>query len=432
MNLIVKNLNKISGDHGLSKKELLSSRNKIKSYLKNIEDKDQGFYKIINELGMVDAVETYARLAKGKFKDIVVLGIGGSSLGTICLQQSLKHLYENELTNSRYPKLHVIDNVDPELILALDDIISLKDTLFVVISKSGTTPEPMSQFFYYFNKIKKAKLNIKNHLVFITDTEKGLLREIANKEGIFTLDVPDDVGGRFSVLTPVGLLPAALIGIDIRKLLKGARRGRDLFLDTNIHNNLPFQIATMQYLLYQKGKVMNVIMPYSNRLIKFADWYKQLLAESIGKEKDNNGNIVNVGITPLNALGATDQHSQLQLFNEGPNDKFIIFINIVSKGKEIKIPNPYPNDKTLDYLKGVTFNQLLKTEMLGTADAITHNNRPNITIEIEKVNEESLGELFMIFEGATAFLGEFFNINAYNQPGVEMSKVLTKKYLLKK
>ena len=401
----------------------------IAEYLDNIHQKNQGFHTIVDNEKVVDEVLEFTSSVEGKYKDIVVLGIGGSALGTICLQQSLKHLYENELDTQDNPRLYVLDNIDPVLIKETEDVIAIDKTLFIVVSKSGGTPETLAQYFYFRSLVEHKRLNVKDHFVFITDAEKGLLRKIGNNDNIPSFEVPENVGGRFSVLTPVGLLPAALIGIDIKKLIKGARDMRDLFYSDSIKHNLPFQIASLQYLLSLEGKSITVLMPYSQKLIKFADWYRQLLAESIGKEKDINGNIVNVGLTPVNALGVTDQHSQSQLYNEGPNDKFFIFIKVNDFKVDMEIPVMHAEENSANYLNGISFKKLIHTEQEGTIQALTQNKRPNITLEIDTVNEESLGELFMLFECATAFLGEFFNINAFDQPGVELSKNITKKLL---
>src|SRR3989338_2013001 len=288
----------------------------IKKFLKKIAEKKQGFYKILNDKKTLSEINSFAKKIEGKFSYIVVLGIGGSALGAICLQQSLKHLFENELKNSKTPKLYIIDNIDPVLIKELEDIIDYKKTLFIVITKSGETIETLSQYSYFRKNCEKKKLDIKNHFVFVTDPKNSDLRKIANKEKITSFGIPKNVGGRFSVLTAVGLLPARLIGIKIEKLLAGAKK---------VKKDRAFTLAAIQFLL---KKPMTVLMPYSQKLIKFTDWHRQLLAESIGKKFTNSGKIIHSGITQINALGAHDQHSQLQLYNEGPNDKFVIFIEI--------------------------------------------------------------------------------------------------------
>ncbi len=410
-------------------KESSTQPKTIADVLQKIEKHNQGFYKIIDDKKTFTEIKNFAKKIHGKHKDIVVLGIGGSALGTICLQQSLKHLFENELKkngkSSNWPKLHVLDNIDPSLITELEDIIDYKKTLFIVISKSGCTPETVAQYFYFRHATESHKLDSKKHFVFITDHKNGFLRKTADEEKIPSFAIPENVGGRFSVLTSVGLLPAALIGINIDKMLAGARVARDKFLSTNPKENLSFQLAEIQYALAKKGKTINVLIPYAQKLSRLADWYRQLLAESIGKKLNNKGKIVNVGITPINALGVTDQHSQLQLYNEGPNDKFFIFLEVEKLAPELAIPHSEKNAPKM------SFNKLLKIELDATIASLTQNNRPNITIKIDEINAENLGALFMLFEGATAFLGEMFDINAFDQPGVELSKELTKKAIAK-
>jgi|WetSurMetagenome_2_1015567.scaffolds.fasta_scaffold85053_2 glucose-6-phosphate isomerase len=417
------NLTKVKRVHGLSLNDLRADAAKIKNLLKKIESRKQGFYKVIDDTTVIGKIGAYAKKHRYSHKNIVVLGIGGSALGTICLQQSLKHLFHNELdSSSRYPRLHVLDNIDPALMTEICDVIDIKTTLFIVITKSGTTPETLSQYFFFMEKVKAKRLNPKDHFVFITGHGKSLLRKISRETDIPIFDIPENVGGRFSVLTAVGLLPAALMGINIKKLVEGAREMRKSFLNTNSSRNLPFLLAASQFRLLNKGKTINVMMPYSQKLIRFADWYSQLLAESIGKK--------GIGITPVSALGVTDQHSQNQLYNEGPNDKLFIFIKLAGPGPKLSIKAPGDNRETA-YMKNLTFGKLMDTEMLGTIGALTENDRPNLTVEIDQIDEFHLGGLFMLFEAATAFLGEMLDINAYDQPGVERSKQITKKLLTK-
>lgn len=416
--------------HGITKDAFEKNKDLLALYLKQYKSRGHHFHDVFLDKKVTKDLKQIAKKVQGAYKHIVVLGIGGSALGTLCLQQSLTHLFGYQ-KKKNVPTLHVLDNIDPVLIQEIQDVINLKKTMFVVVSKSGGTPETLSQFFYFYTLLKKKKLSPTKQMIFITDPKNGLLREIADAEEIPTIDHAD-VGGRFSVLSSVGLFPAALMGLNIDKLIAGAQDMRDSFLSPSFAKNLPFQLAAMQYALAQKGKTIHVAMPYAQKLIRFADWYRQLLAESIGKEKDRDGNTVNVGITPVNALGATDQHSQSQLYNEGAHDKLIMFIAAKKLGNTVKIPMPYPKDDRVSYLKNTSFNELIDVERQGTAGAYTKNNRPNLTIIIDAIDEYHLGQLFMLFEGATAFLGEFYNINAYDQPGVELAKQLTKKILLQK
>lgn len=396
------------GSDGLSLSELRAEGSKISGFLKDFEGRDQGFPTLPKLRAPVLAVKELAMKLDGKFKDIVVLGIGGSALGITCVRDALKGPLWNFHSKQR---LFVLDNLDT--VGELEKVIDPDQTLFIVISKSGTTPETMAQYFYFKQKVSK------ENFVFITDGNSGELRAIGKEYGIPMLDIPENVGGRFSVLTPVGLFPAALIGVDIEEILRGAEEMAGLFMKNDFDLNLPFQFAATQYLLEWKyGVHITVMMPYSSRLYMMADWYRQLLAESIGKEGK--------GLTPVRALGVTDQHSQLQLYNEGPKDKLITFIEVE---KEATPQIPQVDRKSLAYLSGLQFHELMNTEKHGTEQALSEYKKPNCTISVREVNEYELGQLFMFFEASIAFLGEYYRINAFDQPGVELSKKLTKQLL---
>lgn len=427
--LNTENLGKVESMHGLSQGELEGNASLIDKYLKNIAGKNQGFYTSIDDDALLDKIDSFAANIAGKYTDIVVLGIGGSALGTICINQSLTHLYQNMLPKADQPRLHVIDNIDPILIKETRDVLDLEKTFFIVATKSGATPETLAQYFYFRNEYLILNIPYNEHFVFITDPKKGFLRTTSLNESILTFEIPENVGGRFSSLTAVGLLPAKLIGLDIRAMIKGAQEMRDNFLKNSLDKNLPFQIANIQYLLSKKGKCLNIMTPYAQKLTRFAEWYRQLLAESIGKKFNNDMELIHCGLTPITALGVTDQHSQSQLYNEGPNDKLHIFIKVKNLGPEIPVVNPQPDAEIISYLNNISFNKLIDTEMQGTVEALTQNDRPNFTVEIDQIDAETLGGLFMLFEGSTAFLGEFMNINAFDQPGVELSKLITKKLL---
>lgn len=424
------NLNKIQPLHGLSQEKFLNTSSLVGPYLEKIHARNQGFYRTIDDVEMVRKVRGFSEKIAGRFCDVVVLGIGGSALGTFCLKQVFKNSFADQCPDAEHPRLHVLDNIDPSLIRDLDAILDYSKTLFLVVTKSGDTPETLAQYFYFLDKAKAQGLKTDEHFVFITDAEKGFLRRVAfDHPEITTFSVPSDVGGRFSVLSSVGLLPAALMGISIEDLLEGARAMRDRFLSTSFEENLPFQLAAAQHLLSQNGKGIHVLMPYSSKLIRFTDWWVQLTAESLGKIKVENGQKTHVGLTPLRAVGAMDQHAQSQLFHEGPNDKVILFIEVRSFENELAIPEAPLEDPAADYLKGVSFDRLLHSEKEATAASLTQYDRPNLTIRVEKLDEKSLGALFMLFEGATAFLGEFFEINAFDQPGVELAKKMTREML---
>lgn len=395
-------------DKGFSLERLKQEAQQIPEFLARFQARDQGFPLLPKLPGPLLAVKKLAADLEGKFENIVILGIGGSALGVNCLRDAIQGPYWNHHGS---PRLFVLDNLD--MIDEIEQVIDLEKTLFVVITKSGRTPETMAQYFYFREKVTK------DQFVFITDPDDGELRRIGKAEGIPMLDIPKNVGGRFSVLTPVGLFPAALLGMDIEALLKGAEDMAKCFYSEDFHTNLPFQLAAVQYLLeWEHGVSMTVMMPYSTRLLTLADWYRQLLAESTGKEGK--------GLTPIRALGVTDQHSQLQLYNEGPCDKLVVFIE-VEKQEGPSIPEV--SNEALSYLSGLSFHKLLCTERMATAKALTEYKKPNVSLVVPEVNEYELGQLFMLFEASIAFLGEYYRIDAFNQPGVELGKTLTKDLL---
>lgn len=420
------NLHKVERHHGISDSELKGHDWLLPKIIEGVEARGQGFYKVIDDDATIQAVQDFAKKVEGQYSDIVICGIGGSALGPICLRDAFTDAF-----NPHPPQLHVLENIDPDFLAEAVETLELESTLFLVVSKSGGTPETLAQYMFFRTLIEGVGLDITEHMLFITDPENSLLREIGNQDGITMFDIPPSVGGRFSVQTPVGLLPAALIGIDIVDLIAGMRDMRDSFLSTNFDQNIPLQLATVQMAMVDHGKTQNIIMPYHTKLRQFAAWSIQLIAESTGKKKavsGEQGAVEHVGITPVPSLGVTDQHSQVQLFAEGPNDKLVIFINVESFNHTLDIPVIVDGPKT-DFMKGKTFGDLLHAEQKATAGALTENDRPNITINIPELTPYYLGQLFMLFEGATAFLGELMEIDAFNQPGVERGKVLTREIL---
>ena len=374
-------------------------------------------------------VKEYAAMTQGMFDNVLVLGIGGSALGGMAVCEALLKPYWNLLTpeqRNNFPRIFFLDNVDPDQINGLLNILDLKKTLVNVITKSGSTAETMSQFMILKNRLQ-AELgdNYVRHIVATTDKNSGILRQISNEEGYKTFVIPDDVGGRFSVFSAVGLLPFALVGIDIEELVQGVK-DMDLALkNTDIRHNIAAQNALIHYLMdTQKGKNLSVMMPYSSRLKYISDWFVQLWAESLGKEKDNDGNTVHIGPTPIKALGATDQHSQIQLYNEGPNNKLINFIRVKEFDTTLEIPKIF-EFTGIGYLGGNTVNSLINAEADATKVALIDYQRPNVTITLEKVNPYNVGQLLYMLEVQTAITGELYNINTFNQPGVEQAKNYT-------
>jgi len=413
---------KIGRKHGISETRLNSFCDSKQSLVQKVfKSKSKYGY---NFLTLPDAKANLAEIKKyvkaqekNKWKNIVVLGIGGSSLGAIAIRDALTSEF------NKGKKLYVADNIDPAYTADLLSSLNLSKTLFVVISKSGTTTEPMIQYALIKESLmKKFPINYQKHLVFVTDPKAGLLRKIAKAEKIDTFDIPAKIGGRFSVLTNVGLLPCALAGIDITNLLKGAREMREAIKRAKGATNPALALAVAQFILdKKKAKPITVLMPYSNYLFRMGDWYRQLLAESIGKNAKS-------GPTPINALGTTDQHSQLQLFNDGPNNKFIIFMRLLKHKQDPKIPTGILPEE-INFLGGKKMREIIDASYKGTSEALSKHKRPNITIEVPKVDARHIGELFMLFEFQVALLGLLYKVDAFNQPGVEHSKQITKKIL---
>lgn len=374
-------------------------------------------------------VKEYAAMVQGRFDNILVLGIGGSALGGLAVTEALLKPYWNLLSDEQrngLPRIFFLDNIDPDTITGLLNVLDLKKTLVNVITKSGSTAETMSQFMIVKNILEKELGDeYRYNIVSTTDKKTGILRQISEQEGYKTFVVPDDVGGRFSVFSAVGLLPFALVGLDVDEIMNGIK-DMDLALkNTDIFENIAAQNALIHYLMdTKKGKNLSVMMPYSSRLKYVSDWYVQLWAESLGKNKDKDGNDVHIGPTPIKALGATDQHSQIQLYNEGPNDKVINFIRVAQFDNTLEIPNIFEYTG-IGYLGGKTINQLINSEADSTRVALADYNRPTVTITLEKVDGYNVAQLLYMLEVQTAIAGELYNIDTFNQPGVEQAKNYT-------
>ncbi|MGI9627603.1 MAG: glucose-6-phosphate isomerase [Longimicrobiales bacterium] len=392
------------------------------------------------EIGFFDLPEDEALLAATReaadtfgqwFETVVVLGIGGSALGTTTLRESLLKGGWNELddeTRDHYPKLYVLDNPDPATVLGLLDRLDLARTLFNVVSKSGSTAETMAQFLVVWGRLEEAlgPDKVHGHFLFTTSPTSGALRDLAIEKGIPTLPVPENVGGRFSVLSPVGLLPAAVAGVDVEALLRGAADMEARCRSSELKENPAGILATLLHAADSELELgIHVLMPYADRLKSFALWFQQLWAESLGKAVDRTGAKAEVGPTPLPAVGATDQHSQVQLFMEGPRDKVVLFIATQGSGDQVTVPQPFPDTDSLTYLSGKTLGQLLDAERRATAEALRRRGRLNLTIETGAVDASTLGALFMLFQISTVYAGALYGVDPLDQPGVELGKVLT-------
>lgn len=384
-----------------------------------------GFLTLPRNDALRDATLAVAAPLRGRFDDVLLLGIGGSALGPIALRTALRPPAWNALSadaRGNAPRLHVLDNVDPATIAATLHRLDLSRTLVLVVSKSGGTVETMAQYLIVRQALADAvgEEAARAHLVFVTDPEVGALRTIARAEGITTLEVPPNVGGRFSVLSPVGLLPAALIGIDIHALLAGAADVMQRAESAELSANLPGTFAMLQHTAdTQHGRSIQVLMPYADPLRDLALWFVQLWAESLGKIRHDG---TPVGPTPLPAVGATDQHSQVQLFMEGPLDKTVTFITVKGREHEGAIPARHADIPELSYLAGHTLGELIDIEQRATAGALAARGRFNATLAIDAMDAWHVGALLQTFALATAYAGVLYDVNAFNQPGVELGK----------
>lgn len=426
--------------HGLNPDELVAQyANKTAKAIARVFDRTNPLpmteWSVLGEQDAVfEKIHAYTQSKKGQYDDVVILGIGGSALGAKALLSALRPAFWNQLTHDERqgnPRLHILDNVDSDTTASLFNHLDFSRTLFLVISKSGGTIEPMSLLLLALEKINATvgMDKLAQHLVVITDPKQGFLRPYAQKHGLDVFEIPPNAGGRFSVFTPVGLLPAALCGINVLEILKGLKTAQAQYSNTDYAQNPVAQAAAIHHAYYQQGKNISVIMPYSTALEYTADWFVQLWAESIGKAKNLDGETVNVGLTPVKAVGATDQHSQLQLFAEGPYDKVVTFIDVETTHNTLTLPNVPEDFSPLSYLGGKTLHEVLRAECRGTQQSLTDAKRANMTITLDIINEMRYAQLLYFFELLTAVTGALFEIDPFDQPGVEASKINTKAIL---
>ena len=405
-------LKEIIGDKGISINEIEKLRGKSlevhKRIIQEINNQKIGFYQLLNQdlVKLKSKIDVY----KHKFKNMVILGIGGSSLGA-------KAIY-NALDKNSPRNLFILDNIDPDFFIDFIEKLNLDETCFTVISKSGTTTETISQFLIILDKVKnRFQQDFKERLIIITDPSKGGLREYVNNFKITSFDIPQNVGGRFSVLSPVGLVPLYFVDINIDKLLEGAKDYSKICLKESIFENPSYLTALIQFISFFKGKNISVLFAYSKFLENFVEWYKQLWAESLGKEEK-------FGFTPLKAIGVTDQHSLLQLFMEGPDDKIITFIKIKNYKKSLSIPK-IDETNYYSYLFEHNLNEIFNYEFESVKVALAKRGKINYTIYIDMLDEYHLGALIFYFMIKTVFTGYLFKIDPFNQPGVEEGKNFT-------
>ncbi|MDO8584488.1 MAG: glucose-6-phosphate isomerase [bacterium] len=395
--------------------EYVPALKEAKAHIEHLrKTKQLGWLDLPHDQEMVKRVMAVVSSTKS-FDTLLVLGIGGSDLGARAILQALP---------SKRRVLFAGNNTDPSDLLATLDQIDWKKTVVNVISKSGDTVETMSAFMIVRERMKKVLgKKFAQHIVATTDPEEGTLAEWTRLEEYYHLFIQKNVGGRFSVFSDVGLFPAAWAGLNIKALLDGARSVVDAFERKKPQDFSPAIYATLHADGYlQRGRSIFVFMPYASRLEAFAFWVRQLLAESLGKGQNRSGLSLALGPTAIASVGAKDQHSQIQLYMDGPPDKLVTFLEIDHWDDDVTIPAGPAPSASLRGLAGRRLSEVIKAERLAIAEALAFEKRPNGTLFLPRLDEKELGSLFQWFMMATAFLGELLDINAYDQPGVEEGK----------
>jgi len=419
----------VGPDHGVSPEELTDLRETAARALAAVEARraqDLRWMDLPYANDVHDEILEYTASVSGRFRNVVVLGIGGSALGNTALHAALSSPFHDLAPPPGLPRLFVLDNVDPDLVGEWLDNFDPAETLFNVISKSGGTAETMSQFLLFRERLVQVlgEEGHREHIVVTTDATNGILREIVEREGYESFVVPDGVGGRFSVLSPVGLVSSALVGIDIKGVLAGALSMDEICREASPEENPALTYACLQWLMQErKAKNVAVTFSYSHRLRALADWYAQLLAESIGKRMSRGGEVVHKGPTPVRAIGVTDQHSQAQLYIEGPFDKWFTLLSVTQPDHSVPLPSAYPDLEGAEYLAGRDLGDLFEAEREGTRVALTEAMRPNVSIVFPRVDARSVGQYLMMMELAVALMGELYDVDAFDQPGVEAGKI---------
>jgi glucose-6-phosphate isomerase len=426
--------NAVGADNGVSEAELKDVAASVAAEHARIQKEhdanDQRWMDLADDAALADEVTSFAQEASAEYDDFILIGIGGSSLGAIATIMATTHPYRNLLSKDRRggPRFFVLDNPDPEKVAATLDTVDLRKTLVNVVSKSGQTAETAANFLVVRDALIQAvgEDQARKQIVATTDEKSGLLRNLSDEEGYRTFPVPDGVDGRQTVLSAVGFLPAALAGVDIHQLQAGAAAMRARTQDGDVLANPAYLLAALSVIADTKhDKSMLVTMPYADALFGITDWFRQLWAESLGKKLSVDNEVVNAGQTPIKALGAIDQHSQVQLYTEGPNDKLIQLIGVGAYRETVTIPTPPASVPDLAYLKDGELGQLLDRERLATAWALTKAGRPNLTITTPAIDAFAVGEFFYLFELMTVMAGGLYHVNPFGQPGVEAGKNAT-------
>jgi len=416
--------NMMEVEGGLRSGELEEIQPRLREAVDELLGNSPGFMRLPKTAEYAEASARVAgELRTSGATDFVHVGIGGSALGPMAVHKALSHPYYNALSGMDRPgpRMHFAENTDPATLSAILDLADPQGTYVNVVTKSGSTAETMANFLVIRGVLIDAlgAFGFQGRTIATTDPEEGFLKQIADRDDLKVLPIPADVGGRFSVLTPVGLLPAAVAGLDIDALLAGASQCVDEVNERGAEH--PAVVgAAMHYLMdTARGRNVRVMMTYADALERLAAWFVQLWAESLGKDGR--------GSTPHGAVGTTDQHSQVQLYMEGPEDKVIEIVEVEDHPRDRTIPEAYDDLEGVGYLGGHSMAELLNVECDATRRALTEAGHPNSTIKLRATNEENLGYVFQALEVQTAIAGSLYSVNAFNQPGVEAGKQITYK-----
>lgn len=367
---------------------------------------------------LISSIEQIAAGVRKKAEVFVVIGIGGSYLGARAVIEALSHNFISLKKDNKNPViLYAGQNISEDYLADLIEILNHKDYVLTVISKSGTTTEPAVAFRILKNHIEKkyGKQEAGERIIAITDKSRGALKKLAAEEDYQTFDVPDDIGGRYSVLTPVGLLPIAVAGFDIRKLLEGAKAMQETNLQSSSIEKNPMALyAATRNALYKKGKLVEILVNYQPNLYYFTEWWKQLYGESEGKDSK--------GIFPAGVNFTSDLHSMGQYIQEGQRILFETVLSVEKPHKSIPIPSDKDDLDGLNYIAGKRLHEVNYMAELGTTLAHVEGGVPNIQVQVPQINELHLGQLIYFFEMACALSGYLLNVNPFDQPGVEAYK----------
>ena len=412
---------------GISQKSIMEYKEQVENIHKELHQKANDAKDFVGWLELptnydkkeFSRIKKAAKKIKKESDILVVIGIGGSYLGARAVIESLTSTFNNMLTEKqrKYPQiLYVGNNLSPNYINELIEYIGDKDFSVNVISKSGTTTEPAIAF-RIFREILESKYGIdeaRSRIYVTTDKERGALKTLADNEGYEKFVIPDNVGGRYSVLTAVGLLPIATAGIDIDKLMQGAQNAQERYDDPNLKYNECYKYAVTRNILYKLYKNTEILVNYEPKMHYFTEWWKQLYGESEGKDQK--------GIFPAGVDFTTDLHSMGQYIQDGRRNLFETVISIENPKSDITINKDEDNLDGLNYLAGKTLDYVNKKAMEGTVKAHVTGDVPNIMLSIENLDEENIGELIYFFEKACAMSGMILGVNPFNQPGVEEYK----------